>query len=83
MTGQMRSVRLWDAYGRPLLAEYDLEEPEPYRRRLMGFLPIDERKSVHESLHGSGTFGPPESPVPQLYNDIESIILTEEEEEED
>lgn len=76
---KMVAVRLWDGFGRPLLGEYEEDEPEPYRRRLIGFVSPAER-IADERIHRSGTVGPLDEPLPELENDLESFLIDLEEE---
>jgi hypothetical protein len=75
--GKLVKVHLWTASGKPLLADFEVDETEPYKRKHMGFMSPKEREELRGLSGGSGVLGP----LIILENEIESYLFVPEQEE--
>ncbi len=79
--GRIVAVHLWDAYGQPLIADIEYEDPEPYRRRAMGFLSPSERNENNVRPNWRGVYRPPICSCEQ--EPAEGVLVESYEEEEE
>lgn len=77
---RITKVALWTARGLPLLAEVEDDEPEPYRRNLVGF---HIRGTTDGQLGRSRDVGPSLIAQPDEEDEVEGLYVQEVEEEQD